>query len=741
MISATAVDQSPGWKIGGAFRTRTWCAAFLIILLPGCVARNAPMQPEQRPFGIPTYAPVKASGSDFKAWMFSHFTLPSFIATADKEYTHNAIVEHFDRLKLDPAKLKLMESSPVRVYFIGEGSGYTNALGVNLKGLGIDEGDPRILFPNVNATVQLDNAARQMRHFWKRWFRGGMKKRSPEMPLIPGDFADLGVVPAGTPLNFFLIANDGQNLNTYSVSPERNPDKLAHMVAMAIEGTPFLLMSFEDMFQGGDADYEDCVFAVQMSVDNVASLVGRLDPMRRAKQMAKWAVALTVILGGPLGFWIGRRRLRRRRVIQARELAEESLRNARPREALTALRRVKKFTAGAEERLELAQLEVIALESTQEVAELAALYDESAEAFQGREPASLLVGRTQIETERFENFDRLRAEWRGQEGHPAEWVALEADALMKQEKEQAAFTLLTAQTFDDGKDALRLARLACLRAAEAPAEADAYLRQAMALAPHDPEVLRAQAWRLESQGKLQEAVAAYQAACTAAPGNPFLRDALAEFHRRQGQYPLAQREWAAALPSPTTDYIWSKALFWARVAAPLPVGTGTLAPPPGVLLPLIDLLRRLPPDRFWDPVRFEKIAHERAALHARQEVFWLQVLHALHTGNEMEALSLLNLSGFGQRSWHAPLEKALARILTCRRTEFPGPPALPAVAAAAERYPLFAALEQAAIYGGFMGLEQLQEEIRGPRIFAAAFTAAGWNEAAARLDGNAARPF
>ncbi|OQB41289.1 MAG: hypothetical protein BWY09_00613 [Candidatus Hydrogenedentes bacterium ADurb.Bin179] len=721
---------------GGHFSWK-WAAlpALLVLVLGAWLLFNgsndAPLQEGHRLYGLPLYQPVQRVASDINALLFSRFMLPSLVTLANKEYTHSAVASHFEKLALDPARLQLTEESRVRVYFIGEGSGYVNALGVNLKGLGIDEGDPRILFPNANTRLQLDRAAAMMSSRLGRIFRRGLGKRSMDAPLMPGDFIDLGVLPAGTQLNFFLIAFDGQGHNTYSVLKERNPDRIDHMVAMAVEGTSYLLLSFEDMYRGGDADYEDCVFAVEMSMDNVAALIGKLDPWRRFKQIMKWSVTGGVVFGGPVMVLFVRRQLRRKRLKQAYKDASEAIKQSRPREAVTILRAVKE-QADEKTYIALSRLEATALESVRDAAELAALYDDVEEPFKELETASLLAGRAQVEADRMEAFEPLRASWRGRESRPAEWLVLEAEALARRDKSAGALALLEDKSFEDAPEALRLARMALLKAHGA--EAQALLDRAVVLAPHDPQVLRCLSLWQESLGHPDHALDFWKQAVHAAPADPFIRDGVAEFYRRQGRHEAALRLWHGALAPPTLDIIWTKFLFWRRVACPFPAELSTLSPPPGELRPLIDFMRGLPENCLWDPVRFESGAHAHVALYGRQEVFWLRLLHALQVQNEAEALALVTLSGFGIRSWHPVLERSLARILTYRRSGYMGTAADVETSCVSTAPVFFEMLEQAAGCAAGEPPTWFMELLDGGNAFAAACACAGWKAAARRLE-------
>ena len=194
--------------------------------------------------------------------------------------------------------------------------------------------------------------------------------------------------------------------------------------------------------------------------------------------------------------------------------------------------------------------------------------------------------------------------------------------------------------------------------------------------------------------------------------------------------------WGEALKPPSMDFLWLKTAFWRRVAIPAQFQADSLEPPPGELRPLVDYLRKLDPNVFWDTAAFESAFPHRTEVLSRQETFWLRLLQAIRDGHEVEALSLVNLSAFGPRSWHPPLESALSRVLTYRQRGFVGPPPVAAVEKAAqqqEKHPLFAALDRQAESRRYEIAEPLQRLLHTNYIFAAACFAAGWKLAGLKL--------
>jgi hypothetical protein len=185
---------------------------------------------------------------------------------------------------LDPSQLTVATKSDVRVYFVGEGASYHNSLGFNTQGGAISASGSQLIFPDVSTP---DNG-----------------KRSNQEPLLPGDFVQLGNFNAGTKLDFFLIA-DGANggTNVFSTNSSLNKDGINHVVsyAFAVPGSSYLLLSFEDMYGGGDRDYEDAIFAVDFGAANVQNLI--------ASVPEPGVISLLCVFGGTLALAKRRRRI------------------------------------------------------------------------------------------------------------------------------------------------------------------------------------------------------------------------------------------------------------------------------------------------------------------------------------------------------------------------------------------------------------------------------------------------
>jgi hypothetical protein len=676
---------------------------------------------------------VKAAGSDGKARRFLRDGLPKAVELASRSFTRDVIAKRFSELALDPARLDVVERTGVRVYFIGEASGYDNALGINTEGVGAKEGNPRLLFPRPYTGVGLYDSPNLIDPESGELNRAKLGERSEKDPVLPGDFVDLGSVPAGTKLSFFLIADDRRgNVNVYTPLPDRNPDGIAHMVAIAIEDSPYLILSFEDMYKGGDRDFSDCVFAVEMSAYNIQALLGRIDPWRQAKRMALLVLVIGVPTVGPLAFLAVRRAIRKARARKALAEAEQLLKAGQARKAVDVLENAK-AACDSHDRARLEGLEISGFEQLGDVAGLWNLYRASEGLFEHRESASLRVGRAQVETEHFDEYQELRGTWSEREGRSDEWLALDVDVLRKQGKDTEGLALLDRESTASVEHGVLLAREAVLRAAHDPEAARALMARAIRLEPGSADVRLLQGQVIERLGGGREAEAAYVSALANAPGDPFVRDAVGEFYHRQGALRAATGTWRDGLSYPSLDVTWLKVLFWQRVSHPVEVNWSTLKPPESESRALIDFLLGVPPAEFWDAARFEPIAQSQPALLGRQEVFWLRLLQALKMTQEDEALSLLNLNRFGERSWHEELEVALLRILQFRRLGFMDPQVSSPASTCRRAHPFFATLNAWVRGEQTEGLEAFQRLATSEHVFSAACLAAGWCEAGLKL--------
>jgi hypothetical protein len=77
---------------------------------------------------------------------------------------------------------------------------------------------------------------------------------------IAGQQFSLGSFQAGTELVFRLFVNN-TGYSFYNGSADNNPDSVLHTAYKKL-GNNYIVVGFEDIFKGGDKDYNDVIFSV-----------------------------------------------------------------------------------------------------------------------------------------------------------------------------------------------------------------------------------------------------------------------------------------------------------------------------------------------------------------------------------------------------------------------------------------------------------------------------------------------
>jgi len=239
------------------------CAALTVLATDGMADvnnHNSNRNPNSRPFGLDIVGNVHYAGSDAASQDFQQNTLPALKTFIDVNLAEGMSIND-SAYMLDPTKLELTNDTNARVYFIGEGAGYHNTLGFNVNGTGVTSGNPQIIFPDASSrNSYLDPTQTTVR-------------RTGSAPLASGDFVNLGTLSSGSILDFFVIANGARGgENVYTTKAENNPDGINHIISYAMEDTPYLLIGFEDLYGGGDRDFNDLLFAVDIGTQNVQAL-------------------------------------------------------------------------------------------------------------------------------------------------------------------------------------------------------------------------------------------------------------------------------------------------------------------------------------------------------------------------------------------------------------------------------------------------------------------------------------
>ncbi|MFM7382615.1 MAG: PEP-CTERM sorting domain-containing protein, partial [Microcystaceae cyanobacterium] len=136
----------------------------------------------------------------------------------------------------------------------------------------------KILFNDVTCT---STDCKNPRHFNPQKPFGLADKQ----PLQIGDYFHLGKMKAGTKLDFFL-RQDGYNkpsAQQFYTQRDRNPDQLQHLIAYDYQD--ILVLAWEDRTKGGDLDYNDLVFAVDIGKKNIDQIPTLVVPEQLAPVM------------------------------------------------------------------------------------------------------------------------------------------------------------------------------------------------------------------------------------------------------------------------------------------------------------------------------------------------------------------------------------------------------------------------------------------------------------------------
>lgn len=219
----------------------------------GGSSSSIPQSPA-RPFGLPILGNVIAKQTDARAKAFQTNYLPTFQKIINVQLKESVKFSNASGFKLDSSKLFIRQTAeyPIRVYFLAEGAGYHNSVGFTFTPAGsASPGTPYLIFPDTSTG----------------------SKRTTWEPLLPGDYIDLGVGGNGWQLDFFLISDGVNGGQTWLWNDaKKNSDKLQHVVAFLLPDSPYVLIGFEDIIGGGDLDYNDALFVVDIGATNAKNL-------------------------------------------------------------------------------------------------------------------------------------------------------------------------------------------------------------------------------------------------------------------------------------------------------------------------------------------------------------------------------------------------------------------------------------------------------------------------------------
>tara|TARA_B100001123_G_scaffold422645_1_gene531822 strand:+ start:1224 stop:2099 length:876 start_codon:yes stop_codon:yes gene_type:complete len=246
-------------------------AAFIAMPMHAHAQREAPVQSNARPLGLDIVEPVQRARSDRTSRQFHdnfYDSIHSNLGLGPDDTNWAGLSEI---VAVDASNIVLSEEQAVRVYFVNEDAGYQNALGYfdrPAEQTNFSNINPQLIFPNASSPVD----------YWDG--RGRRPSTSQSTPVLPGDFVRLNdnqPFDAGTKLDFFVLPN-GQAPALFSDS-SLNQGGYRQFVAFAIADSPYIVLKVEDQYFGGDNDYNDAVYAIEIGTTSVHTLIAASAPL------------------------------------------------------------------------------------------------------------------------------------------------------------------------------------------------------------------------------------------------------------------------------------------------------------------------------------------------------------------------------------------------------------------------------------------------------------------------------
>jgi len=252
-------------RISGPIFLVTAAMSLSVLANARCLAEDPAYE---NPYNLPLIGAVQDAGSDARAQHFQENVMPAFESFINQNLQEMSEFENAGQFVLDPTRLylPLNTEKPIRAYFMHEGAAYRNQLGLSIVNAGHGQnGTNELVDPLENGKLIFPDAS----------FEDPPDGLSPGGPLNKGDFVEIGHVEQGMQLDFFLVS-DGANDETPDGGNdvlrnfvELNSDGKQHVIAAYFrEDFPgFVLIGFEDIVGGGDLDYNDCLFVIDVGYD------------------------------------------------------------------------------------------------------------------------------------------------------------------------------------------------------------------------------------------------------------------------------------------------------------------------------------------------------------------------------------------------------------------------------------------------------------------------------------------
>ena len=261
----------------------------------------AKYQSKVDPYGMQTAGKVMQAGSTAESKNFDTTVMPSLLSFIQKSLPETVNNTKSSAFEIDPSKLVMKSDYNVTATFVYENAGYHNSFGVDEVAAGkkgpqsafdeVTSDTAKLIFPDTSTPAGAGAAI-------------GTGATTQDQPVVPGDFVNLGKVSKGTALDFFLIANGANGgSDVFSANESLNKDGFSqhvagfttHLFAVPQLNSPYLFLSFEDLWGGGDKDINDTIIALNVGVATVNSLLATPEPAMPLTFAACLGLALVAV--------------------------------------------------------------------------------------------------------------------------------------------------------------------------------------------------------------------------------------------------------------------------------------------------------------------------------------------------------------------------------------------------------------------------------------------------------------
>lgn len=349
--------------------------------------------------------------------------------------------------------------------------------------------------------------------------------------------------------------------------------------------------------------------------------------------------------------------------------------------------------------------------------------------FAHKEGAALMLAPRLLLLGDFAGFEALMEPFLSKPKRSPEWQLLKADSLALQHQPGEAIKLLEEMRTAGEYESQRQLRLALLAENDHPKVAFERLTKAMKVQPSNSDLHFFRAQLLENGSKSDLAALELKQASEKSPENPFYRQELVDHYLRLGKFPKAYQALQNFNVAISSSPLWIDAILLDRVYKPFATHFDGQYLPHDREAPLLRYLLTIDRAEYWDQAALKPQPLVAKLAEQSPEVLWLHELSFLKRDEEKEALEFLVEHPLLEQLY-PQLYHGLQTLLTYRLTpaKIKQPAEVLKTTLKAEDHPFLQSLA-ALPYN-----PEMQLLLSSDASIPALFLAAGWNEAAIRLN-------